>query len=315
MKFRLFILLFFDRNFAGKVIGKFLYFIVLICIISSYSATAQNQVIVSRLEGTIIFDGMPDEEAWNKIVPLPVTMLQPVPGKESTEKTEVLLGYTDDYFWIGGRLYDSDPSLIQSFSKKRDDIGGENDYLGVLIDCLNNNETGLFFCTSPTGNRLDNTIFNDARDPIPYNLSWNTYWDVKSTITDQGWFTEMRIPFSSLRFKSENGIVTMGLIVNRWIPRKNELVVFPAIDPKFGQWAKQRPSLANDIVFQDIKPKKPVYITPYVLFGERMTHNLDNTGTSYKKVMNLQKKQVSILNMELLPISLSISQLIQILHR
>lgn len=271
------------KNINAARATKKLFFIFLkICFGFLFIATAQNPVIVSRLEGTIRFDGIPDEEVWSKIVPLPVTTLQPVSGEEPSEKTEILLGYTDDYFWIGGKLYDTDPSLIQAFSKKRDDIGGENDYFGVLIDCQNNNETGLFFCTSPTGNRLDNTIFNDARDIIPYNVSWNTYWDVKTTITDEGWFVEMRIPFPSLRFKAINGKITMGLIVNRWIPKKNELIVFPEIDPKFGRFAHRRPSLAHDIVFQDIKPRKPVYITPYILTGQRMTHNLDITGTSYK---------------------------------
>jgi hypothetical protein len=256
----------------------------------SVAVSAQEPVAACRINGQIRFDGIPDEEAWNNIKPLPVTMLQPVTGGEPTERTEVLLGYTDDYFWIGARLYDSEPSLIQSFSKKRDDIGGENDFFGILIDCLNNNETGLFFCTTPAGNRMDNTIFNDARDQVPYNLSWNTYWDVKTAITDKGWFVEMRIPFSSLRFKADNGIITMGLIVNRWIPRKSEMIVFPAIDPKFGKWATRRPSLAHDIVFQNIKPKKPVYVTPYVLTGERMTHNLDSTGTFYKRSDSFTKE-------------------------
>jgi hypothetical protein len=265
------------------------FFICLLCFFFS-PVTAQNSIVVSRLEGNIRFDGVPDEEAWNKIVPLQVTTIQPVAGKDPTEKTEVLLGYTDDFFWIGGRFYDSDPSLIQAYSKKRDDIGGENDYFGILIDCLNNNENGLFFCTTPTGNRLDNTIFNDARDIIPYNISWNTYWDVKTAITAQGWFAEMRIPFSSLRFKATDGRVTMGLIVNRWIPRKSEMIIFPAIDPKFGQWAHRRPSMACDIVFQDIKSKKPVYVTPYILTGERLTHNLDFTGISYKMTKEFTKE-------------------------
>jgi hypothetical protein len=293
MKLQPILILFIDRNFSATAVGRFSYLLCFLYLFPVFMTTAQNPVVVSRLEGTIRFDGMPDEEAWSKIVPLQVTTLQPVAGKEPSEKTEVLLGYTDDYFWIGGRCYDSEPSLIQSYSKKRDDIGAENDYFGILIDCLNNNENGLFFCTSPTGNRLDNTIFNDARDIIPYNLSWNTYWDVKTTATDQGWFCEIRIPFSSLRFKAIDGIITMGLIVNRWIPRKNEMIVFPAIDPKSSQWAHRRPSLAHDIVFQDIKPTKPVYITPYILTGERITHNLDNTGTSYKR-SNLVTKEAGI---------------------
>ncbi len=281
----------FNRKFLIlNTITKFLFIDLSLSFCLLMVSNAQDPVIVDRLEGPVKFDGMPDEEAWSKIKPLPVTTLQPVAGKEPSEKTEVLLGYTDDYFWIGGRFFDSDPSLIQVYSKRRDEISGENDYFGVLIDSQNNNENGLFFCTSVTGNRLDYNYFNDSRDLVPYNASWNTYWDVKTTLTDKGWFTEMRIPFSSLRFKSVNGKVVMGLIINRWIPRKNEMVVFPAIDPKSGMWAKRRPSLAQDIEFQDIKPKKPVYITPYILAGGRMTHNLDITGSEFKRSNELTKE-------------------------
>ncbi len=288
--FQIYILISNRRHLFSKTIGKLRFTLLILSFGAFITSKAQNPVIVDRLEHPVKFDGSPDEEAWSKIKPLPVTTLQPVAGKEPSEKTEVLLGYTDDYFWIGGRFYDSDASLMQVYSKRRDEISGENDYFGALIDSQNNNETGLFFCTSVTGNRLDYNYFNDSRDLVPFNASWNTYWDVKTTVTDKGWFMEMRIPFSSLRFKSIDGKVVMGLIINRWIPRKNEMVVFPAIDPKSGVWAKRRPSLAYDIVFQDIKPRKPVYITPYILAGERMTHNPDITGTSYKRSDKLTKE-------------------------
>ena len=257
---------------------------------SILTIAGQNQVVISRLDGIIKFDGMPDEEVWSKIVPLPVTTLQPVSGKDPSEKTEVLLGYTDEYLWIGGRLYDSDPSLIRYNSKKRDDYGDENDFFGVMLDCLNDNENAFFFCTSPTGNRLDLNIFNDARNLLPYNISWNSYWDVKSIITDKGWFTEMRIPFSSLRFNSTDGITTMGLTVNRWIPRKNEMIVFPSLDPKYGIWVRLRPSMAQDIVFHGIKQKKPVYIAPYILAGENIRQTPDMAGNSYIRSANITKE-------------------------
>ena len=33
-------------------------------------------------------------------------------------------------------------------------------------------------------------------------MNWNTFWDVKTTMDDQGWYVEMCIPISSLRFQS-----------------------------------------------------------------------------------------------------------------
>jgi hypothetical protein len=36
-----------------------------------------------------------------------------------------------------------------------------------------------------------------------FNKSWNGVWDVATTITDKGWFAEIMIPFSTLKFKKK----------------------------------------------------------------------------------------------------------------
>ncbi len=269
------------------VTGKYFPVIIILYLISFFALRAQDPVIISKLEGDVKFDGMPDEEAWLNIKPLRMTTLQPVSGKEPSEKTEVLIGYSDEYLWIGGRFYDSDPSLIQYKSKKRDDYGDDSDFFGIMLDCLNDNENGLIFCTSPAGNRLDMTISNDARitshNTMPFNVSWNTFWDVKTNITERGWFAEIRIPFSSIRFRESNEGVKMGLTAYRWIPRKNEMIVSPALDPKYGKWVRYQPSLAQDIILKGIRSVNPVYLTPYVLAGEKLINNPDLNGNSGQK--------------------------------
>jgi hypothetical protein len=277
------------RGINSSDIGKFFFPLILLFFVSFPFVIAQDPFVVHRFEGDIVFDGIPDEDAWGKVIPLPVTTLRPVQGKEPSEKTEILIGYSDEYLWIGGRFYDSDPSQLQ-YSKKRDDSDENNDVAGILIDCLNDNENAFLFGVSPAGNRFDMTVFNDARvdspNMNPFNISWNTFWDVKSTITEKGWFAEIRIPFSSLRFKEMEKGISMGMTAYRWIPRKNEMIVFPVLDPKYGRWVRFQPSLAHDILLQGIKPTNPVYITPYLLGGGKMSNNLDISGSSYKRSNN-----------------------------
>lgn len=65
----------------------------------------------------------------------------------------------------------------------------------------------MAFSTTPSGLRSDYTILNDAIGEypnVPVNSNWNTFWDVKTIITADGWF-EMRIPLSSMRFKEKDG--------------------------------------------------------------------------------------------------------------
>ena len=149
---------------------------------------AQECLKAHRIIHDVDFDGIPDEDAWHGSSPLPLWMLQPNPGDSPTERTEILVSYTENYLWIGGRFFDENPELIRANTKKRDDFGDDSDFFGIMIDGLNTKETGFIFCTTPLATRLDFMIYNDGRDQMPFNMSWNTFWDVKTAVTDEGWF-------------------------------------------------------------------------------------------------------------------------------
>jgi hypothetical protein len=113
-----------------------------------------------------------------------------------------------------------------------------------------------------------------------FNRDFNTFWDAATTVTEEGWFAEIRIPFSSLRFQEINGEVTMGLTMQRKIAHRNERLVYPAIPP-VTNWAFLRPSLAQKIVFTGISPSKTLYVSPYILAGQTKTNALNSAGTNY----------------------------------
>src|SRR5690625_2980972 len=79
----------------------------------------------------------------------------------------------------------------------------------------------------------DATISNDGEGPNALNADFNTYWDVVTQITDDGWFAEVRIPFSSLGFQDENGRVEMGLLFQRGSQEKMNGSPFPKFQPMF----------------------------------------------------------------------------------
>ncbi len=244
-------------------------------------AFSQDPITVKKINGKIDLDGLSSEPVWNDIVSFPFVAQQPVFGAEPSEKTEVLMAYDDKYLYIAGRFYDRVPEKILMTSKKRDNFSPVNEWLGIILDTYNDNENALGFCTTPAGLRTDVTVFNDAVGELPVNESWNTFWDVASVVSDSGWFTEMKIPFSSLRFQENDGKVIMGLIAWRYIPRKNELDIFPAIPPDYGDWSSWKPSKAKEIIFEGIKPQKPLYITPYLLGGFNRENLLNEEETAY----------------------------------
>jgi len=244
------------------------------------------RIAIPRLKSPITLDGLSDEPAWQGIAPFSFIQFEPNFGKEPTERTEVLAAYDENYLFIAGRLYDREPSRIQANSKQRDSVDASSDWFVVVIDSFNDKENALAFATTPSGLRWDAAVFNDAHGLEPLNFSWNTFWDVAVARNDDGWFVEMRIPFSSLRFQDANGRVVMGMISWRSIARKNEYVVFPKIAPDWGFWGKFKPSLAREVVLEDIHSRSPLYVAPYVLGGLGQSFELDKARTVYRRVDN-----------------------------
>ncbi|MCZ6900026.1 MAG: DUF5916 domain-containing protein, partial [Bacteroidetes bacterium] len=209
-----------------------------------------------------------------------------------SEKTEIRMAYDDHYLYFSAKMYDSEVNGIQGNSLIRDlDLGG--DFFNVLIDTYNDDENMLGFFTTPTGNRLDAEVINDAEGPDFWNMNWNSFWDTKVQLTDEGWFAEIRIPFSSLRFQDDNGKVIFGVIVHRLINRKNERLIFPAIPPKWNS-ARLKASKAQDVVLEGVYSKTPLYISPYLLTGmERSTEIIGSESRSenqFQKEVGLDLK-------------------------
>ena len=251
------------------------------------SVWSQEQISVPKLEGEFKFDGIVDDPCWQNLVPVKMVMHTPTFGLAPTEKSEVMICYDNSYFYIGARLYDSNPSDMLVSSKKRDESEVQSEELMLIFDTFNDKENGLGFSTTPTGLRSDFTISKDAMGMDgppgqgPFNMSWNTFWDVKTTRNEKGWFAEIRIPFSSIRFKENDGKIIMGLICIRNIAHKNEVDIFPAIPPDWGQTSAYRPSKAQEVELKGLKSRKPFYIAPYVLGGYQIDNVINADGTGY----------------------------------
>ena len=239
---------------------------------------------IQRIEEPIRLDGRPAEAAWEGIDPVPVVQYEPDAGAPPTEPTEIRFAYDDNYFYVSVRALDSNPDGVRSNTLYREELGG-SDHIEMVLDTYNDNETGLLFTTTPAGNRRDAALSNDASGGGIASGSWinvnfDTYWSVETVVNERGWFAEMRIPLSSLRFDAEDGRVVMGVTINRKIARKNERIVFPAIEPD-ANWAFLKPSRARKIVLTGVESERPVHVTPYVLGGMEQDQTLRTTGEEH----------------------------------
>ena len=222
---------------------------------------------LSRVEGEIVIDGRPDEAAWQRLPLLPMVQHWPVFQGEMSVRTEIRIGYDDEFLYAAGWFQD-DPGRVRGNSLRRDRWAGD-DVFDLIIDSFNDDQTGLKFTTTPLGILIDEEVRNDAQpggEGHPLNRNWNTFWDASSTIDDQGWYTEVRIPLASLGFSVRDGGAEMGIIAGRYLASRDERHIYPAIPPEW-DLAAFKPSLARDLRLTGIHEQKPLWITPYTVAG------------------------------------------------
>ncbi len=250
---------------------------------------AQEQYRVTRITGEIVLDGRADEPAWQGVAPLPLVQQLPDYGHPLVRETEIRIAYDDEFLYVAGMMLDDQADILGP-SLKRDMLSPNNDYVGIVLDSFNDNENGLAFFTTPSGIRLDMTISNDAQpttpDAMPFNDSWDTFWDVAVVRDDRGWYAEFRIPFTSLRFQVDDGRVVMGFITWRYSARRGEVDIFPDFEASWGGLSGFKVSRGADILFEGIESRRSSYLTPYLLGGAGFSNDLNDAETEYVREEN-----------------------------
>ncbi|GAB4326708.1 MAG: hypothetical protein Kow00127_19500 [Bacteroidales bacterium] len=143
-------------------------------------------------------------------------------GEPATERTEVSVVYDNQVIYFGIRCYDSEPEKILAHQMKRDFRWSSDDNFEVMISTFNDNRNGYLFVTNPNGAMADVWIGNEGED---FNKSWNGVWDVAVQQNSEGWFAEMAIPFSTLKFRKDS-LLTWGINFERNIRRKKEQLMW-----------------------------------------------------------------------------------------
>ena len=196
-----------------------------ICYATCKAQTSKPDTIYAEyVQEEIQLDGKPDEAVWKRAVHIKnFTQRELNIGEPATERTEVAILYTAKTLYIGFWGYDRNPQKIIAREMKRDfDWGGEDNF-EVIIDTYNDDRNGFLFAINPNAARADAQVLNNGES---FNKFWNGVWDAKTTITDEGWFAEIAIPFSTLKFPSDAQEQIWGINFERNIRRKREQLLW-----------------------------------------------------------------------------------------
>jgi hypothetical protein len=254
---------------------------------------AQSTLHIPKLNGEEPkLDGDLFEDVWNNLEFTELHMINPYDDRAPSERSYFKIAYSDKYLYFASFNYDSTPELIQSTSKKRDELQLNNDWCGILLDSYNDNENALSFCTTPAALRLDYQVINDGEGDFPANIDWNAIWEVETMKTEEGWFAEFRIPLSTLRYQLIDDKVVLWFSAFRFIARKSEWSTYPDIPNKWGFWSWAKVSQFQDAQLEGVKAVNPFYFSPYILGGYQQSFEL-NDAPDYTK-MEIWKREIGM---------------------
>jgi len=209
----------------------------------------------TRIETAPLVDGILSEDSWKNCVWIDdFTQHEPYNGAKPSQRTEFAILFDDDNLYVGVKAFDTSPDSIVNRLTRRDNPDG--DLVGIILDSYHDLRTAFLFGISSAGVKYDMLFSNDGQNEDP---SWDPNWWVGTSINDQGWVAEMKIPFSQVRFEKNSGDV-WGLELARVLYRKNETSFWQHIP-------KDAPGLVHLFGelsgLEEIRPRKILDITPY----------------------------------------------------
>lgn len=227
-----------------------------------------NQFRAFYVKERMVIDGNLNETSWQKATVMPCFIQKyPEQGRAATNDTEVKIMYDSKNLYIGALCKDSFnvyKPRVQSFQRDFDNT--QNDAFGIAIDGVNNRQSCLVFQTTPVGNQADMIVY----DGDQINPEWDEIWYVKTKQTTTGWYVEMAIPWSALRYPK--GSDSFGLILFRVNRRLNEYSSFPAV-PRSLSFYRMQYAASIEFVASYLPNKISGQITPYTLFNAEKTEN------------------------------------------
>ncbi len=228
-----------------------------------------------RINTPLTLDGRLDEAIYQRTDPVNGFIQQePHEGEKATEDTDFWVFYDDNNLYLAGRMWDSHPERLQANELRRDNRNiGQNDSFSVSLDTFYDRRSGYYFQTNSLGGIRDALV---ADERSGNNFDWNTVWDTRSAHFEQGWTSEMVIPFKSLRYR-QGGEQIWSVNVRRVVRWKNETSYLSPVPASYGGPGATRFNVAATLVGIEVpSTSRNLELKPYAI-SELLTNNVAAT--------------------------------------
>jgi hypothetical protein len=209
------------------------------------------------------------------------TQRNPHDGEAVTEPTDAYLGYDQKNLYVVFVCFDN-PREVRARMSRREDIY-DDDQVEIMLDTFHDRRRAYAFQTTPLGVQWD-AIYTEAsrteETDAHFDTSFDTVWDSKGKVTEQGYVVWMAIPFKSLRFPATKE-QAWGVILYRNITRKTEDTFWPHISYKIEGRLGQAATLYG---LEGISPGRDIELIPYgVMRGFRALDTRDPSNPYFQK--------------------------------
>lgn len=222
----------------------------------------KNEIEATRIHSSLSVDGVINEAEWDKAKPaFGFIQIEPYQGRLPNHDTEVRVLYNKQYLYFAIFAHDSlGKKAIRATDFKRDFNFQQHDLVNLSFDGFNDKRNAMSLGTNAYGVQRDLLAFDD----LYYDIDWDGLWRVRTTRTDSGWVAEMRIPWSTLRYrKTADSVQSWGFNIYRNRRLTNEITAF---SPFPRSYSVQRMNYAGLLINLRPPPPRPnIRIQPYFL--------------------------------------------------
>jgi hypothetical protein len=241
--------------------------LIIPCLLAALPAVAAPAEDRPRLELRRVatpptIDGRLDDEAWQGTT-LPLTewlTYNPLNGEKLTQQTEVRAGYDERYLYFAFHCVDPEPGKVRSTISRRDSMF-DDDWVGLSLDSVGNGQSSYDLFINPVGVQGDILTTPSAGE----NSAPDFVWDSAGQRTPEGYDVEMRIPLTTIRFKS-GPEVRMGILFWRRVSRLGMSASWPVVPA--GRSFIERHAM---LVLHDVRRPLTLEVTPSATYSRRQT--------------------------------------------
>ncbi len=187
---------------------------------------APTTIEAVRIDEPVTVDGVLDDAAWQRP---PLTgefvTFSPMLGRPLGVATDIWVAYSGRHLYFAFMCHDGQPGQIKTSITKRD-AGGRDDWIGVILDPLDNRQSSFEYYVNPSGCQTDG--LTSAVNGADIDLSPDWVWQSAARVGSGGYAVEVAIPLESLRYKSGER-VRMGVIFMRNVPHLGAMGSWPGM--------------------------------------------------------------------------------------